>query len=118
MSFQVMTVRVLGVGIGLFTIIAIWAFAVLFCIISHRTHKNVGTVVVVVATVVTLILILIPRDSEVPRKAVFKASTLNLYVWAPTFSYRKCGTTARNPDILCLDVKNINVVFKNDRLRA
>jgi hypothetical protein len=69
-----MTARVLGVGIGLFAIIAIWAVAILCCIISHRTHKNVGTGVAAVASVATLILILVPRDSEVPKKAVFKAS--------------------------------------------
>jgi hypothetical protein len=70
-----MTVRVLGVGIGLFAIITIWVVAILCYIISHRTHKNVGTGAVAIASVVTLILILIPRDSEVPKKAVFKASS-------------------------------------------
>jgi O-antigen/teichoic acid export membrane protein len=70
-----MTVRVLGVGIGLFIVIAIWVIAVLSYIISHRTHKNVGTAIVAIASVATLILIVIPRDSEVPKKAVFKAST-------------------------------------------
>jgi hypothetical protein len=69
-----MTLRVLGVGIGLFIVIAFWAVVILFCIISHRTHKHVGTVVVAITTVVTLILILIPRDSEIPNKAVFKVS--------------------------------------------
>jgi hypothetical protein len=75
-----MTVRVLGVGIGLFILIAIWIFAVVSCIISHRTHTNFGTVVVAVATLVTLILVLIPRDTEVPKKAVFKASTCILFM--------------------------------------
>jgi len=75
-----MTVRVLGVGIGLFVVIAIWIFAVVSCIISHRTHKNFGTVVVAVATLVTLILVLIPRDTEVPKKAVFKLYD-QLFVW-------------------------------------
>jgi hypothetical protein len=69
-----MTVRLLGVGIGLFVLIAIWIFAVVSCIISHRIHKNFGVVAVAVATLVTLILILVPRDSEIPKKAVFKAS--------------------------------------------
>jgi len=92
--FQVMTVRVLGVGIGLFILIAIWIFAVVSCIISHRTHKNFGTVVVAVATLVTLILVLIPRDTEVPKKAVFKASTSNffmLYVSYHSFLLKRCG---------------------------
>jgi hypothetical protein len=70
-----MTVRVLGVGIGLFVVVAVWLFAVVSCIISHRTHKNFGTLIVAVATLVTLILVLIPRDTEVPKKAVLKAST-------------------------------------------
>jgi hypothetical protein len=70
-----MTFRVQGVGIGLFGITAIWAVAILCCIIFHRTHKKVGTGVVAVASVGTLIIILVPRDSEVPKKAVFKAST-------------------------------------------
>lgn len=75
-----MTVRVLGVGIGLFAVIAIWVFAVVSCIISHRTHKNFGTVVVAVAALVTLILILIPRDSDIPKKAVFKLYD-QLFMW-------------------------------------
>jgi hypothetical protein len=70
-----MTVRVLGVGIGIFAIVAIWSVAIICCIIFYRTHKKVGTGVVAVASVATLFLILIPRDSEVPKKAVFKAST-------------------------------------------
>jgi hypothetical protein len=85
-----MTVRVLGVGIGLFAVIAIWVFAVVSCIISHRTHKNFGTVVVAVAALVTLILILIPRDSDIPKKAVFKASTSNFFTVKfelPQFSF-------------------------------
>jgi hypothetical protein len=72
--FQVMTLRVLGVGIGLFIVTAVWAVAILFCIISQRTHKHVGAVVVAIATAVTLILILIPRDSEIPKKPVLKVS--------------------------------------------
>ncbi|PNF17943.1 hypothetical protein B7P43_G17982 [Cryptotermes secundus] len=65
-----MTVRVLGVGIGLFAILAIWTVAIISCIIFHRTHKKFGTGVVAVASVVTVILILIPRDSELPKKPV------------------------------------------------
>lgn len=96
-----MTVRVLGVGIGLFVVIAIWIFAVVSCIISHRTRNNFGTVAVAVATLVTLILILIPRDTEVPKKAVFKASTSNFYTVVcelPQFSVKKIWCTVRNKD--------------------
>lgn len=75
-----MTVRVQGVGIGLFAITAIWTVAILCCIIFHRTHKKVGTGVVAVASVATLILILVPRDSEVPKKAVFKLYD-ELFLW-------------------------------------
>jgi hypothetical protein len=87
-----MTVRVLGVGIGLFVVIAIWIFAVVSCIISHRTHKNFGTVVVAVATLVTLILVLIPRDTEIPKKDVFKASTSNFFtvVSYHSFLLKRC----------------------------
>jgi hypothetical protein len=99
-----MTVRVLGVGIGLFIVIAIRMLAVVSCIISHRTHKNFGTVVVAVATLVTLILVLIPRDTEVPKKAVFKASTSNFFTVlceVPQFSVKKMWCTVRNKDF-CL----------------
>lgn len=75
-----MTVRVQGVGIGLFAITAICTVAILCCIIFHRTHKKVGTGVVAVASVATLILILVPRDSEVPKKAVFKLYD-ELFLW-------------------------------------
>lgn len=82
--FQVMTVRVLGVGIGLFLIIALWAVAILVCIISHRTHKHVGTAIVTIATVVTLILVLIPRESEIPKKPVFK---VNIRIFFSMFGF-------------------------------
>lgn len=75
-----MTVRVLGVGIGLFAILAIWTVAIISCIIFHRTHKKFGTGVVAVASVVTVILILIPRDSELPKKPVFKLYD-ELFLW-------------------------------------
>jgi hypothetical protein len=97
-----MTVRVLGVGIGLFVVIAIWIFAVVSCIISHRTHKNFGAVVVAVATLVTLILVLVPRDTEVPKKAVFKASTPNFFTVVyelPQISVKKTWCTVRNKDL-------------------
>lgn len=104
-----MTVRVLGVGIGLFVVIAIWILAVVSCIISHRIHKNFGTVVVAGATLVTLILVLIPRDTEVPKKAVFKASTSNFFTVVrelPQFSVKKMWCTMRNKDY-CLWCFNI-----------
>jgi hypothetical protein len=63
------------VGIGSFAIITIWVVAILCYVISLRTHRIVGAGVVAIASVVTLILIFIPGDSEVPKKAVFKAST-------------------------------------------
>jgi len=91
-----MTVRVLGVGIGLFVVIAIWIFALVSCIISHRTHKNFGTVVVAIATLVTLILVLIPRDTEVPKKAVFKASNFFTVVCKlPQISVKKIRCTEK-----------------------
>jgi hypothetical protein len=99
-----MTVRVLGVGIGLFAVTAIWIFAVVSCIISHRTHKHFGAVVVAVAWLVTLILILIPRDSEIPKKAVFKASTCNSFPFVfgfPQFSSNLWGTV-KNIFVFCV----------------
>jgi hypothetical protein len=110
--FQVMTLRVLGVGVGLFIIIALWAVAILFCIISHRTHKHVGTAVVAIATVVTLILILIPRDSEIPKKAVLKVSTRIFFImfWFPLFLTRTVVQLRQMLTciflLLCMDMSN------------
>jgi hypothetical protein len=104
-----MTVRVLGVGIGLFVVIAIWIFAVVSCVISRRTQKSFGTVVVAVATLVTLILVLIPRDTEVPKKGVLKASTSNFFTVVCEvlqFSVKNVWCTVRNEDF-CLWCFNI-----------
>ncbi|PSN41697.1 hypothetical protein C0J52_20746 [Blattella germanica] len=76
----VMGTTILGVGVGLFIIIAIWTIAILLCIISHRTKKNIGSVTVAIAVLITLALIFIPRESEIPKKVVYKVYD-KLFVW-------------------------------------
>lgn len=75
-----MTTHVLGVGLGLFLLIALWAVTIVLYIVSMRTEKQVGSVVILVATIVTLVLVLIPRDSEIPAPPVVKLYD-HFFIW-------------------------------------
>ena len=75
-----MTTTVLGVGVGLFIILSCWAVALLLCFISHRTKKNTGSAAIATAALITIILIVIPRESEIPRKVVFKVSSIAFFL--------------------------------------
>lgn len=67
-----MTTRVLGVGVGLFVLIAIWLTAVVLCIVARRTNKNITLILVAGASCITIILILIPRESQFPAPVTYK----------------------------------------------
>lgn len=71
---QAMTVRILGIGSGLFIIISIWITTLVLCLVAQRTQKNVSSILISIATVVTLVLVLIPRESKVPPQAVYKVN--------------------------------------------
>lgn len=75
-----MTTTILGVGVGLFIILSCWVVALVLCFISHRTKKNIGSAAIAVAALITIILIVIPKESEIPRKTVFKLYD-KLFVW-------------------------------------
>ena len=71
-----MTTTILGVGVGLFIILSCWALAFVSCFISRRTKKNIGPAAVAVAALITIILTVIPRESEILRKAIIKVSDI------------------------------------------
>ncbi|XP_063226412.1 transmembrane protein 218-like [Bacillus rossius redtenbacheri] len=82
-----MPTRVLGVGVGLFIVILLWVTAAILCCISLRTQKYIGVAAIILATIVSLILICIPRESE--NEAIFETEGLvkiydTLFVWRVT----------------------------------
>jgi len=55
---------ILGIGIGLFVVILIWVVALLACFLSAHCKKNVGLYAVILASVLTLILFVIPKEEN------------------------------------------------------
>lgn len=61
-----MTTLLFGTGVGTFLLLAVWTTAFLLCFISLRTQRNIGPIAVLVATLVMLVLLAIPRGPEKP----------------------------------------------------
>ncbi|RUS83925.1 hypothetical protein EGW08_008339 [Elysia chlorotica] len=62
-----MAVQVMGVGIGVFILAFVWAVALIVCITFARSPTSIaslGPVSILGAIVVSLILILIPREAK------------------------------------------------------
>ncbi|KAF4529065.1 hypothetical protein B566_EDAN006087 [Ephemera danica] len=58
-----MSALIFGVGVGLFIIIALWAIALLLCLVSLRSQKNIGLLGILAASFFTGFLLLLPIDS-------------------------------------------------------
>ena len=54
--------RVLGLGVGLFLIILTWSLALAAALLMARTAAGSGVTIVTIATLVTLLLLVIPRQ--------------------------------------------------------
>lgn len=59
-----MTTLVFGIGIGLFIILSLWVLAALIFLISLRIERKVGAIAILIVSVLTIILISVPRASE------------------------------------------------------
>lgn len=59
-----MTTLIFGVGVGLFIILSLWVLAALIFLISLRIERKVGAIAILVVSVLTIILISVPRASE------------------------------------------------------
>lgn len=62
-----MTTLIFGIGIGLFILITIWLLAGIIFSISSKTDKKFGFIAITIATLITLILICLPKNSEHPN---------------------------------------------------
>ncbi|XP_045203566.1 transmembrane protein 218-like [Mercenaria mercenaria] len=71
---------VLGVGIGLFLIILVWALSLFLCIVFSRAVgaiSNIGIVMILFATLFTVILLVLPReDFEAPTTKIYDYSII------------------------------------------
>ena len=56
--------RVLGLGVGLFLIILTWSLALAAALLMARTAAGSGVTIVTIATLVTLLLLVIPRQVD------------------------------------------------------
>ena len=56
--------RVLGVGVGLFLIILVWSLAVATLLVVTRRGAGASVGIVTTATIVTMVLLLIPRQDK------------------------------------------------------
>ncbi|XP_014487260.1 PREDICTED: uncharacterized protein LOC106751031 [Dinoponera quadriceps] len=75
-----MTTLIFGVGIGLFIILGLWVLAALIFLISLRIEKKVGAIAILLVSVLTIILISVPRASEKPAATENKVYD-RLFVW-------------------------------------
>ena len=56
-----------GVGVGLFLLILIWSVAVCGLLLFSRVNTTLSTLLLILASIVTLILVVVPRkDSGSP----------------------------------------------------
>ncbi|KAL4230382.1 hypothetical protein ACF0H5_010764 [Mactra antiquata] len=71
---------VLGVGIGLFLIILVWALSLFLCVVFSRASgaiSNVGIVMILFALLFSVILLVLPReDFEEPSTKVYDYSII------------------------------------------
>lgn len=72
-----MTTLIFGIGIGLFILISIWLLAGLIFSVSSRTDKKFGFIAIAVATLITFILICLPKNSEHPNIKEEKVNNYN-----------------------------------------
>ncbi|XP_017754849.1 PREDICTED: uncharacterized protein LOC108547031 [Eufriesea mexicana] len=75
-----MTNLIFGVGIGLFLILILWGLALLVFIISLRIENKIGTIVIFIVSICTIILITLPRASEKPN-TIDKKIYDHLFIW-------------------------------------
>ncbi|KOC60191.1 hypothetical protein WH47_07773 [Habropoda laboriosa] len=75
-----MTNLIFGVGIGLFLILILWALALLVFIISLRIEKKIGTIAILIVSICTIVLIVLPRASE-KFNSTNKKIYDHLFIW-------------------------------------
>lgn len=61
---RVMSAQIAGIGVGTFILFSIWLTALILWLISTRTEKIIGIIAFAIAITISLILYIIPKNSE------------------------------------------------------
>ncbi|GLV35246.1 hypothetical protein CBL_01605 [Carabus blaptoides fortunei] len=77
---NVMTAQVTGIGVGSFILFSIWIVACILCLVALRTKKLIGVISIIVASIITFTLLLIPLDSKDSVPEVHKDKDYQ-FVW-------------------------------------
>lgn len=75
-----MSTLIFGIGTGLFLILILWAIAIITFLISLRIEKKIGSVIIIVIGLLTIILFSIPRASDKPNVNERKPYD-HLFIW-------------------------------------
>lgn len=59
-----MSAQIAGIGVGTFILFSIWLTALILWLISTRTEKIIGIIAFAIAITISLILYVIPKNSE------------------------------------------------------
>lgn len=79
-----MSYRILGVGVGVFIVIAIWICAISFAVVFSKAKRPVsflGAGCILLAFLVTVILLCIPRGSQTSDPVVDLLPPDYLFIW-------------------------------------
>lgn len=63
--------RVLGIGVGLFLLILIWSCTVAGLVIVSRSGSALSSVLIVLASILTVVLLAVPREEILTGKGNF-----------------------------------------------
>ena len=63
--------RVLGIGVGLFLLILIWSCTVAGLVLVSRSGSALSTVLIVLASILTIVLLAVPREEISTGKGKF-----------------------------------------------
>ncbi|KAI4500139.1 hypothetical protein M0802_004556 [Mischocyttarus mexicanus] len=75
-----MSTLIFGIGTGLFLILTLWAIAIITFLISLRIEKKIGSIIIIVIGLLTIILFSIPRASDKPNVNERKQYARNIFI--------------------------------------
>lgn len=74
-----MNVVILGAGIGAVLLSVLWTLAFILCFISLRTKYNIGPIAVSITILITLILLSVPRKSDIIQSLTGEKVSVKIY---------------------------------------
>merc|ERR1719278_1479572 len=99
------SVRILGIGVGLFLIILVWAAALSALLLVSRLALGPSLAAVGLASLVTAILVAIPRDAPIHGEVVEEEFKLydGMFVWRTIVRVILCVAGLAGSAIALLD---------------